>query len=302
MPKAHRKSREEEDDDTPLHGTINKAEARRYSLALDDIIIKMGTEIKDEVHNAMREAILAYKEEIKKLIPGMDKADADAVWCSIKDKVGLCIYPPPPTEDSDRKLECLIPDEEVPSASGILKAIEDPEDLTAEDRTLITKLFDSLEVAHSELASACSVLGRLSKNLKLRQLMVVLKVSIRPLIQIKPSSALIESDAPGGTRELPDDPEERVEKLMIPDPASKSLRDERVNSPTRLLAAAWSFMIINVYSKGMMQKKMQELYSIKAKQLAACITGRKYLGGTDRKRNLSGQDDGASTSKKATME
>ena len=224
MPKAHRKSREEEDNDTPLHGTIKEAEARRYNLALDDIIIKMGTEIKDEVHDTMREAILAYKQEIEKLIPGMDKADADAVWRSIKDKVGLYIYPQ--TEDSDRKLECLVPEEEVPSASGILKAIEDPEDLTAEDRTLIAELFDSLEVAHSELASVCSALGRLSKNLKLRQPMVVLKVSIRPLIQIKPSSALIESDAPGGMHELPDDPEERVEKLMIPDPASKSLRDK----------------------------------------------------------------------------
>ena len=224
MPKAHRKFRDEEDNDSPLHGTINKAEARRYSLALDDIIIKMRMEIKNEVHDAMREAILAYKQEIEKLIPGMDKSDADVVWHSIKDKVGLCIFPQ--TEDSNRKLEYLVPDKEVPLASGILKAIEDPEDLTAEDRTLITKLFDSLEVAHSELASACSALGRLSKNLKPRQLMVVLKVSIRPLIQIKPSSALIESYAPSGMHELPDDPEERVEKLMILDLASKSLRDK----------------------------------------------------------------------------
>ena len=92
----------------------------------------------------------------------MDKVDADAVWRSIKDKVGLCIYLP--TEDCDRKLECLIPDEEVPLASGIFEAIEDPEDLTAEDRTLITKLYDSLEVAHLELASAFSVLGRYPKT------------------------------------------------------------------------------------------------------------------------------------------
>ena len=64
----------------------------------------------------MREAILAYKQEIEKLILGMDRADTDAVWCSIKDKVGLCIYPP--TEDRDRKLECLIPDEEVRGTFG----------------------------------------------------------------------------------------------------------------------------------------------------------------------------------------
>ena len=228
----------------------------------------------------------------------MDRADADTLWNSIMDKASLFIYPP--TEDSDRKLECLILDDEVPSASGILKAIEDPKDLTAEDRTLITELLDLLEIAHSELASASSVLGRLSKSLKPKHLMMVLKASIRPLIQIKPSSALIESDAAGGACELPDDPEERVEKLMIPDPALKSLWDERINSPTRLLVAAWAFRIINVHSKGTTQKKMQDSYSVKEKQLAACIMGRKYLGGMDRKRKLLGQDNGASMSKKPT--
>ena len=132
--------------------------------------------------------------------------------------------------------------------------------------------------------------------------MMVLKVSIRPLIQIKPSSALIESDAPGGSHELPDYPEERVEKLMILDPTSKALRDERVNSPTRLLVATWSFRIINIYGKGTTQKKMQESYNVRAKQLAACITGRNYLGGKERKWKLLGQDDGASTSKKAATD
>ena len=168
-----------------------------------------------------------------------------------------------------------------------MKKIEDPEDLTAEDRSLITEVFDSLEIAHSELASACSALSRLSRSLKPKQLMTVLKVSTRPLIQMKPSSALIEPDVAGSTRDLPDDPEERVEKLMVPDPESRLLREERINSPTRLLAATWSFRILNVYGKGTTQKKMQDWYSIKAKQLAACIMGRKYLGGTDRKRKLS---------------
>ena len=53
--------------------------------------------------------------------------------------------------------------------------------------------------------------------------------------------------------------------------------------------------------QGTTQRKMQDRYSVKAKQLAACITGRKYLGGMDRKRRLSGQDEGASTSKKPAL-
>ena len=93
MPKAHRKSVEEEEDDVPLHGPINEAEAKQYTLALDDIIIKMAQDIKDKAQDAMKKAIPSYKEEICKMVTGMDMSDPDMVWCSVKDKVGLCIYP-----------------------------------------------------------------------------------------------------------------------------------------------------------------------------------------------------------------
>ena len=170
--------------------------------------------------------------------------------------------------------------------------------MTKDDRILITKLFESLEVANSELASACSVLSRLSRNLKPTQLMIVLKASTRPLIQVRVTSALMEPDAPGRTMELPEGQDERVELLMVPDPMAKSLKNKRLNRPTRLLAATWAFRIVNVFSRGTTQRKMQESYSVQAKQLAACITGKKYMGGADRKRALSGPDEGPSTSKK----
>ena len=195
-------------------------------------------------------------------------------------------------------LECLVPDKDVPSAPRVLEAMEHPEDMTKEDRILITKLFESLEVAHSELALACSMLSRLSRNLKPRQLMVVLQASIRPLIQIKATSGLMETDTPGKTRELPEGQEERVELLMVPDPTAKLLKNERINSPTRLLAVMWAFQIMNVFGRGTIQRKMQEAYSVQVKELAACITGKKYLGSTDRKRRLSGPNKGPSTLKK----
>ena len=136
-----------------------------------------------------------------------------------------------------------------------MKKIEDPDDLTTEDRTLITEVFDSLEIVHSELASACSALSSLSRSLKPKQLMMVLKASTRPLIQIKPASVLLEPDTTGSNHDLPDDPEERVEKLMVPDPELRLLQEERINSPTRLLVATWSFRVLNIYSRGTTQKE-----------------------------------------------
>ena len=77
MPKAQWKSVEEEEDDIPLHGPINEAEAKQYALSLDNIIIKMGQEVKDEAQDTMKKAITAYKDEICKMVSGMDLANSE---------------------------------------------------------------------------------------------------------------------------------------------------------------------------------------------------------------------------------
>ena len=176
-------------------------------------------------------------------------------------------------------LENLIPDENIPSAAQVLNTLENSNDIMEEDRALIAELFESLEVAHSELASACSTLSRLSRKLRPQQLMVVLQASTWPLIQVNAATALLE--APARKHELPDDQHERIKLLMIPDPTVKLLKTEKINSPMRLLATTWAFRILNTFGKGTTQRNMQESYSMQAKQLAACITGRKYLGGSD---------------------
>ena len=84
------------------------------------------------------------------------------------------------------------------------------EEVMREERELIRELFDSLEVAHSHLASACSVLSQLSSTLQPTQLLTILEASIRPLIQIKTTSAFKLRDIPEKMSEQPDDPEERV--------------------------------------------------------------------------------------------
>ena len=114
MPKAQRKSVEEEEDNIPLHGPINEAEAKQYALSLDNIIIKMGQEIKDKAQDTMKKAIMTYKDDISKMVSGMDLADSDMVWRSIKDKVGLCIQPQ--SDEIEKQLEYIILGEEAPTA------------------------------------------------------------------------------------------------------------------------------------------------------------------------------------------
>ena len=147
--------------------------------------------MKEELRDAMKNAIIKYKEAITSMFPKMETVNPDAVWRVVKDKVGLCICPQ--SQENKKKLECMIPYEELPQAAEVLGKIEE---VMREERELIRELFNSLEVAHSHLASACMALSRLSSTLKPTQLMTLLDTSIRPLIQIKTTSVIKLHDSP----------------------------------------------------------------------------------------------------------
>ena len=82
---------------------------------------------------------------------------------------------------------------------------------------------------------------------------------------------------------LPEDQVERVKMMLTPDPDAALLMKEKANSATWLVAATFTFKVLNKFGNGTTQRKVQEMYLVKAKQLVACITGMKYLGGVDRK-------------------
>ena len=129
--------------------------------------------------------------------------------------------------------------------------------------------------------------------------MLVLQASVCPLIQVNAATALLEPPASSRKQDLPENQHKRVKMLMIPDPMARLLKIKKINSPTRLLAAAWAFRILNTFGNGMTHRNMQEAYSICAKQLATCITGRKYLSSSNRKHKVLGTNEGPSTSKKS---
>ena len=85
---------------------------------------------------------------------------------------------------------------------------------------------------------------------------------------------------------------------MIPDASADSIKKEINNSLTRLLAATLAFQLLKRFGQGTTQKNTQELYEVKPKQVALCITGCKYLGGVDRrarKRRASSEEPSTSS-------
>ena len=94
---------------------------------------------------------------------------------------------------------------------------------------------------------------------------------------------------------------------MVPVATSGRLAQEKPNSVTRLLVATLLFKVLNRFADGTTQREQQETYGVRPKQLALCITGRKYLGGKEketleRKQRASGEDPEASSSKKPSLD
>ena len=171
---------------------------------------------------------------------------------------------------------------------------------TSEDqKELMGELFEELETAHESMARACSTLGRLARGLNGKQLLLTLRASVRPIVQVNIAEKFWRETAQTSRRtDLPDDLHHRIALTMIPDAAAKSIRKESSNSPTRLLVATLAFHILKRFGQGTTQRNMQELYEVKPKQMALCITGRKYLGGAERctrKRKASGEEPSTSS-------
>ena len=155
--------------------------------------------------------------------------------------------------------------------------------MTEADQRVVAEIFESLETMHNQLATACGLLGRLSRTLNPDQLMIIIKASIRPLIQLKTLATLDTVTAANKLLELPEEQTESVKLMLAPDLGASLLKKEKMNSMTRLLAATYAFKILTKFGNGMTQRRIQEEYQVRPKQLSLCLTGRKYLGGVERR-------------------
>ena len=301
MPKARSISltAEEMAEESPLHGAINEDEAKLYVQSVDDIFNNMAKNIKEGMENAMEVAITALKQAMEKVIPGTEEAVTGSILKAIWDPTCLAIQRQ--TEEVEAKLEELMPDEDIPESKNIIQDNGKIEELTEQQRQDISEVFKNLDVAHEHLAKSCSLMGVLSQTLSSRQLLLLMKASIRPLVQIITLAGLLDDPKRSGKkRDLPENTADRVKVTMVPMPAAETIKKERVNSPTRLLATTLAFRIIRKFTDGTTQHSMQDTYSVKPKQLALYILGQKYLGGTDRlakKWKVTGDEPEPSTSK-----
>ena len=152
-------------------------------------------------------------------------ADINTMAKSIKDRYFKVLAPR--SDKVEQLLEEILPSDKVPRAPSIIQSVQEEEVLTEADQGVIAELFDTLETVHDQLATACGLLGRLSQTLKLSQQMIVIKASIRSLIQLNTTVGLDIATTTNKTPELPDDQAEWVKLMIVPDPEASLLKKEK---------------------------------------------------------------------------
>ena len=183
----------------------------------------------------------------------------------------------------DQILEEILSNEDIPGAPEVLRVAHKGGEIYEDNQRVVAELFGSLKVAHDHMATMCGLLSRLSRTLKPDQLLMIIKASIRPLIQLNAFTTLETPTTSKKPQELPEEQPEQVKLMLTPDPQASLLCKEKSTAPMRLLAVTYTFKILIKFGHGTTQKQIQEDYLVKPKQLSLCLMGRKYLGGSDRK-------------------
>ena len=245
MPKAKEKSIiiDEEEEET-LHGTVNPEEARKHTLELEKSmdIIEEGVRT-GNTEGLLEEAMKKIKTALVEITPHMETAKIDAVLKAIKDTT--CTVLMPPDSDKEETLEAMMSETEIPVLEDFLSNTEELGDITDDQKELLGELFEELETAHESLARACSMLGILSRVLTGKQLLLTLRASMWPLVQLNIVEKFWKDPAQKSKKtDLPDDLHHRIALTMIPDASAESIKRESGNSPTRLLAATLAFHIL----------------------------------------------------------
>ena len=232
MPKASQKSiatgddMEEVDEEIPLHGTINKEESKLYRESLDKVFCNMATNIEEHVANAMQLAITDLKVEVVKQIPGVDEADTIAILKSIWDP--SCLAMREQTKEVVAKLEEILPESDTTSGNVVIEDINEVEPLTKEQRQDIGEVFDNLKITHEHFGQSCGLIGVLSCPLSSRQLLLLLKASVRPLVQINKLGCFLDEPKASTTGSgLPESRDDRVCTTMILAPSVETIKTKR---------------------------------------------------------------------------
>ena len=148
------------------HGVINPLEAKSHVDTLDQIMVIIQERVDSGNSDELAETTIErVKATLASTLYMMQDADMLTVIKAVKDRSFKVLLLR--SDKVDQMLEEILPTEELLRATDVIPAMEAEELLTESDQILMAQLFEVLEVPHEQLTTACSLLGRLLRTLRL---------------------------------------------------------------------------------------------------------------------------------------
>ena len=140
-------------------------------------------------------------------------------------------------------LEDIMLVEDIPNSEKMAAEASNIKPLTYDQKDMIVSLFDDISVVHEHLAWAAGIMSSLCKVLDPEQLLLVMRNTVCPLIQLNVFPGLFVPPAKSTRKELLDDITGQVHDTMIPNPMEKTFIKEMHYNSTRLLAVTLAFYL-----------------------------------------------------------
>ena len=275
-----------EEEHTKEASHNNPEEVANYVKAVDNLLKKFVSNIHGFNPYARQDAYKNFLHTLSLLLSQLDSAyftkmDTKVVLDTIPDKECAAFLEHP--EETADKVQQRVSSDSIPTGPEVTSKMRLDENITSFDKAgqqAITHLFSHLQDAHNHMSQVAQAVVQLSKVSSPEQFTFVLKLAVRPIIQLKipphlsaPTELKFEKERL--TQE--ETTEEYCCNLILPQPFHPKLSGISFKHPTRCLAAAAHFLIRKeLFNSKYPQLQVAKDFAVAEKKLHLATSRRKY--------------------------
>ena len=275
---------EEEHTKEPSHN--NPEEAANYVKAIDKLLKTFASDIHGFNPYACQDAYKNFLHTLSQLLSKLDstyftKMDIEVVLDTIPDKECATFLECP--EETVDKVQQRVSSDSIPTGPEVTSTMHLHENITSLDKAgqqAITHLFSHLQDAHNHMSQVAQAVVQLSKVTSPEQFTFVLKLAVRPIIQLKiPPHLSAPTELKFEKERLTQEEitEEYCCNLIPPQPFHPKLSGISFKHPIRCLAAAAHFLIRKeLFNSKYPQLQVAKDFAVAEKKLHLATSGRKY--------------------------
>ena len=275
---------EEEHPKGPSHN--NPQEAAKYVKAVNSLLQSFVSDICGFDHYKRLDAWETFLHALSKLLSKLDsvyftKMDTQVILDTIPDKACATFLARP--EEAANRVQQRVSSDEIPTGPEVTSKMHLQEGIQCFDQKgqqAVTRLFSHLQDAHNHMAEVAKAIVDVSEVSSPEQFNFVLRLAVRPIIQLKipphlsaPTELKFEKE-----RLTPEEiTEENCCSLILPQPFHPKFAKLDFKDPTRCLAAAAHFLIRKkLFNTKYPQLHVAKDFAVAEKKLHLAVSRRKY--------------------------